>query len=577
MTKIRLLPEDVSQKIAAGEVIERPFSVVKELVENALDADAAEIQVFLEEGGKSLIRVIDNGFGMPPEDAKICFLRHSTSKITSEADLEHISSLGFRGEALPSISAVSRVRLKTAASGAVKGTEIRREGERELTVSDTAFPTGTSIEVRDLFFNLPARRKFLRSERSELTRTTKTLTEIALTHPGVRFSLTHNTREIFNLPAVKTHRERIFQLFGKKTTDTLIDLDHSEGGRRIFGHVSRPPGGRGDRAHQYVFINRRPVRDRTVQAALSQAFRGFLEKGRFPECWLFLTLPYNEVDVNVHPAKSEVRFDDSSAVFRLVKRGLEKAILEAQGLKDINLAGIQETEATYWIRDKKKPPSTPPRAQLGEDPCSPEEKSSFARDLFDEREEGKNSARVVLGQYKSAYIIAGDPEGLLIIDQHNAHERVLFEEYRKIKGAESWPRKMGLMPLVFELSPSQLVVFEAQQELLEGAGFTAESMGARSVALKEYPDIFKESEARDVFFSLLEELCGDKIEDRRRLILATMACRSAVKYGEALSRERMEYLVEKLFQTDNPSLCPHGRPIIIRISKMEIEKGLKRR
>jgi DNA mismatch repair protein MutL len=583
MTKIHLLPEEVSQKIAAGEVIERPFSVVKELVENSLDAGAADIQVTLEEGGKALIRVIDNGHGMTAGDAKICFLRHSTSKISGEDDLEHISSLGFRGEALPSISAVSRVTLKTAAQGKAKGTEIRREGEKELAVLDTAFPAGTSIEVKDLFFNMPARRKFLRSERSELTRITKTLTEIALASPGVRFTLVHNKREIFKLPAVKTHRERIFQLFGKKTTEFLIDVDHADGNRRITGHVTRPPGGRGDRTRQYFYVNRRPVKDRTLQAALNQALRGFLEKDRFPECWLFLTLPYDEVDVNVHPAKTEVRFNDTSGIFRLVKRGIEGAVLAAQGLKDISLPRVEEGDAGYWIKDRKRPPSPGDRYQAEGEPLSPD--MPFAagvppdhgRDLFAGIEEKGEGIPAVLGQYKKAYIIAGDREGLLIIDQHNAHERVLFEEYSRIKGAESWPRKMSLMPLVFELSPSQFVVFEAEQILLEEAGFTAEAMGGRSVALKEYPDIFQEGEARDVFFTLLEELGGDKIEDRRRHILATMACRSAVKYGEPLSRERMEYLVEKLFQTDNPSLCPHGRPIIIRISDLEIEKGLKRR
>ena len=393
----------------------------------------------------------------------------------------------------------------------------------------------------------------------------------------MRFALTHKKREIFNLPAVKTYRERIFQLFGNKTTDTLIAVDFSEGGRRIFGHVSRPPGGRGDRAHQYSFINSRPVRDRTMQAAISQAFRGFLEKDRFPECWLYLTLPFNEVDVNVHPAKSEVRFDDSSAVFRLVKRGIELAIFERQGLKDISLPAIQETEVSYWIKDRKTPPAATPRMTADGNSFPSWERSPYTQDLFHGGEEARASAATVLGQYKNAYIIAGDPEGLLIIDQHNAHERVLFEEYRKIKGGRSWPRKMSLMPLVFELSPSQLVVFEEQKELLEESGFSAESMGGRSVALKEYPDIFKEAEARDVFFSLLEELGGNKIEDRRRLVLATMACRSAVKYGEPLPRERMAYLVERLFQTDNPSLCPHGRPIIIRISNTQIEKGLKRR
>lgn len=576
MSKIKRLPDEIAQKIAAGEVIERPHSVVKELVENALDAEAGEIIVHLEEGGKSLIRVTDNGHGMTPEDAEMCFLRHSTSKISSESDLEHISTLGFRGEALPSISSVARVTLKTALAGSARGTLVRREGEKLLEVSETAFPPGTSIEVRDLFFNLPARRKFLRSDRSELTRITKSLTETVLARPDVRFVLTHKNREIFSLPAVRSLKERIFQLFGRKTTDSLMAVDYDEGQHRITGFASRPPSGRGDRAHQYFFLNARPVKDRTVQAALTQAFRGFLEKDRYPECFLFLEVPFGEVDVNVHPAKSEVRFRDSSAIFHLVRRGVEVSVLSSQGIKDIRIPQAMEPEG-YWIRDKKKPLSSQAPGQVSgpEPPSSVHE--SPPEDLFSSAEGRRDAAPAVLGQYKSAYIIAEDRDGLLIIDQHNAHERVLFEQYSRIQETRRWPRRLSLIPLVFELSPSQQVAFEEQQELLEEAGFIAEHMGGRSVALKEFPDIFEESRAREVFFTLLDELSQEKIENRRQHLLATMACRSAVKYGETLSRERMDYLVEKLFQTGNPSLCPHGRPIIIRIEDTEIEKGLKRR
>ncbi|MCK4338033.1 MAG: DNA mismatch repair endonuclease MutL, partial [Candidatus Aminicenantes bacterium] len=308
MSSIKILSSEISVKIAAGEVIERPQSAVKELVENSLDAGATEIKVELLDGGKGLIRVTDNGYGMSREDALICFERHSTSKIENEDDLARIATLGFRGEALPSISAVSRITLRTNVKDGEKGTLIQREGKKVLEVSDTAFPHGTSFEVRDLFFNLPARKKFLRTERSELTLIAKYLTYAALAYPNVRFSLRHGQREIFNHPPVAGLKERIFQIYGKSVLETLMEVDYRDGDRRLYGFVSLPPNGRRDRSRQLFFVNKRPVKEKTIQAAFNQAFRGFLEKDRSAEGFLFLTVPYVDVDVNVHPTKSEVRF-----------------------------------------------------------------------------------------------------------------------------------------------------------------------------------------------------------------------------------------------------------------------------
>ncbi|MCK7499708.1 MAG: DNA mismatch repair endonuclease MutL [Comamonadaceae bacterium] len=322
MKKIHLLPEDVAQKIAAGEVVERPVSVVKELVENSLDAGASEIRVDLVDGGKALIKVRDDGAGMDREDAALCFRRHSTSKIAREEDLERIATLGFRGEALASIAAVSRLTLRTSDGSADRGTMIEREGERLVSVTDIAFPRGTSVEVRDLFFNLPARRKFLRSGQSELGPVTKYITQAALASPGVRFTLVHGTREIVACPPVATLRERVFQIFGRKMVDGLMDVAAADGEARLEGLASLPLAGRPDKTVQYFFVNGRPVKDRILMAALSQAYTGILEKGRSPEAFLFLTLPFSEVDVNVHPAKSEVRFRDTQIVFRLVLRAV---------------------------------------------------------------------------------------------------------------------------------------------------------------------------------------------------------------------------------------------------------------
>ena len=358
MRKIRLLPDDVAQKIAAGEVIERPVSVVKELVENSLDAGASEIRVELVDGGKSLIKVQDDGAGMDREDAALCFRRHSTSKIAGEEDLERIATLGFRGEALASIAAVSRLTLRTFDGAGDRGTMIEREGERLVAVTDIAFPRGTTIEVRDLFFNLPARRKFLRSGQSELGPVAKYVTQAALGAPGVRFTLVHGTRETIACPPVATLRERVFQLFGRKMVDGLMDVAAEEGEGRIEGLASLPLAGRADKSVQHFFVNGRPVKDRILMAALSQAYTGILERGRSPEAFLFLRLPYGDVDVNVHPAKSEVRFKDTQLVFRLVLRAVGEGAARGHTIKEVvpgggrptAPAGVAESGAAYEAR-----------------------------------------------------------------------------------------------------------------------------------------------------------------------------------------------------------------------------------
>ncbi len=335
MKKIHLLPDDVAQKIAAGEVIERPVSVVKELVENSLDAGASEIRIELVDGGKSLIKVQDDGSGMDREDAALCFRRHSTSKIAREEDLERIATLGFRGEALASIAAVSRLTLRTFDGAGDRGTMIEREGERLVAVTDIAFPRGTSVEVRDLFFNLPARRKFLRSGQSELGPVTKYVTQAALGAPGVRFTLVHGTRETLACPPVATLRERVFQIFGKKMVDGLMDVVAEDGGARLEGLASLPLAGRADRSVQHFFVNGRPVKDRILMAALSQAYMGILERGRSPEAFLFLQMPLADVDVNVHPAKAEVRFKDTQLVFRLVLRAISEGAARGHTIKEV--------------------------------------------------------------------------------------------------------------------------------------------------------------------------------------------------------------------------------------------------
>ncbi len=586
MRKIRLLPDDVAQKIAAGEVIERPVSVVKELVENSLDAGASEIRVELVDGGKSLIKVQDDGAGMDREDAALCFRRHSTSKIAGEEDLERIATLGFRGEALASIAAVSRLTLRTFDGAGDRGTMIEREGERLVAVTDIAFPRGTTIEVRDLFFNLPARRKFLRSGQSELGPVAKYVTQAALGAPGVRFTLVHGTRETIACPPVATLRERVFQLFGRKMVDGLMDVAAEEGEGRIEGLASLPLAGRADKSVQHFFVNGRPVKDRILMAALSQAYTGILERGRSPEAFLFLRLPYGDVDVNVHPAKSEVRFKDTQLVFRLVLRAVGEGAARGHTIKEVvpgggrptAPSGVAESGAAYEARSldlglglPDVAGTSPTGAAGGDMPLGYVSPSSTPA-----RAPG-GQGPVVLGQYGNMYIVAAGADGLLVIDQHNAHERVLYEKYREIDRMKLWPRKVLLIPPVLELSPSAVAALEENAALFEDLGFRVEAMGGRSYALKEYPDVYKPDEAGDIFLGLVEEAGRKPAEERRAHMLATMACKSAIKAGEPLTREKMGYLVEELFKTSQPALCPHGRPIVVRVEKSTIDKGLGRK
>lgn len=582
MKRIRVLPEEVARKIAAGEVVERPVSVVKELVENALDAGARDIRIDLLEGGKRLIRVADDGSGMGPEDALLCFTRHATSKIASEDDLGRISTLGFRGEALASIAAISRLVLKTSDGEEEKGTQVTREGERLAGVQDIAFPRGTSVEVRDLFFNLPARRKFLRSDRSELSLIVRYLVNAALTEPGVRFVLVHGSREVLHAPPVAGLRERIYQLFGKGVLEALMALDYAETEGRVEGFASRPLAGRADRNHQVFFVNRRPVRDRILLAALNQAYAGRLEKDKSPEAYLFLTLPPEDVDVNVHPAKTEVRFRDSQVAYRLVLRAVEAAAMSETGVKAVYPAAgpahsgsgesrIEEPGLGLEdiARDGARFSEVGPASGTG----IPAERAGVSSGFT--TGPGPAGPRV-LGQYLNMYIVAADTDGILVVDQHNAHERVLFDKFRDIDRRGDWPRKTLLVPVILDLTPSQAVRFEAAQDVLIGLGFLAEPMSGGSLALKEYPDIFDAAEAGNVFLALLEDEGEDAVTGRRDRFLATMACKAAVKAGEPLPFEKMAYLVEELFKSARPGLCPHGRPVVVRLERGQIERGLRR-
>lgn len=590
MNRIMVLPAEVASKIAAGEVVERPVSVVKELVENSLDAEATEIKVELLDGGKKLVRVQDNGCGMTQEDAALCFKRHATSKIASEADLEKIATLGFRGEALASISAVSRVTLKTSDGSGERGFQMEREGEKLLRFIESAFPRGTLVEVRDLFFNLPARRKFLRSDRSELSLVVSYLTTTALAFPEVRFILVHNQKELINCPAVSSLRERVYQLFGKKVLENLMSLDYEEEKYRIGGLSSRPFAGRLDRQHQFFFVNRRPVKDRMLSVAMTQAYLGILEKQRHPEGFIFLEIPFDQVDVNVHPAKSEVRFREPQKVFRLILKAVEMAAREESLVKPIIAGGEKERKKETSVSGGVSVRAERPESQVsgddfpgagtgGEQPLlvNQAEPASFKTGAVAEPAPGERRPPVrVLGQYLDSFLVAVSEEAVFIIDQHNAHERILFEKFRQLEKARAWASKQTLFPPVLELTPEQQVNYQERQPELQALGFRLEPMGGFSFALKEYPDVFREEEAADILLALLGNEEEGHFESRREKMIATMACKAAIKAGQPLSREEMEFLASELFSTSSPGLCPHGRPVVIRLDRSKIEKTLGR-
>lgn len=596
MARIKVLPAEVAQKIAAGEVVERPVSVVKELIENSLDAGATEIKIELEEGGKKLIRLQDNGCGLSQEDAVLCFKRHATSKLEKEEDLEHIATLGFRGEALASISAVSRLTLKTYNGEGDRGYQVEREGDRLIRFLEIAFPRGTMVEVKDLFFNLPARRKFLRGERSELNLITSYVTQAALAFPGVKFILVHNGRQLLNCPAVSTLEERVYQLYGRQLLDGLMAVDYEEGGYRLSGLSSRPFAGRADRQHQLFFVNRRPIRDRVLGAALTQAYLGMLDRQKSPECFLFLDLPYELVDVNVHPAKAEIRFKEPQAVFGLILRAIELAARSESLIKPVMIgeAGrgekrqpskeTSQPELNLQEKEEQKENDRGIEKELGEKIQAPEwagQASPTWRQPGETQQVAESTAtpragRHILGQYLNAYLVVTAEEGLMIVDQHNAHERILFEKFKKLDEEKGWASRQMLFPQVLELSPEEVLHLEELQEELAGLGFELESLGERSYSLRAFPDVFDEARATEILRGILAEGGPERLKSKRDRMLATMACKAAIKAGQPLSQAEMEFLAAELFQTSQPGVCPHGRPIIVEISRDKIEKTLGR-
>jgi DNA mismatch repair protein MutL len=606
MTKIRVLPDDIANRIAAGEVVERPASVVKELMENSLDAGARKISVDVEEGGRKLIRVTDDGEGMIPEDAMACFGRHATSKLYQPDDLFSIKTLGFRGEALPSIASVSRLLLETQAEGSI-GTRIEIAGGKLLGQSENAFPRGTQITVEDLFFNVPARRKFLRSESYELSQITTFCTHYALAFPEIHFLLKSGGFEILSAPATNSFRDRIFQVFGKDLVDQLVEHEKTFGrsGVKVHLFTSRPHVQKYNRNSMFFFINRRLVRDKIILHAISEAYRNILPSGVFPVVIMFVSIPYEDVDVNVHPAKTEVRFKHQSFVHDAIRDSIlsgltqDKTIVpmetEATGSSPFTAPPLQARVPDSWESPDpiaRGPFTLAPGMRetlhepipLGLNFRPPQAESDACEDTLEipaypEFDRVKSEVRP-LGQLRDSFIVATDASGLIVIDQHVAHERVLFEIYLRQKLAGKLDIQRLLMPIVVQLPPRQLVILDNIIPELARNGFEVEPFGPKTIAIKTAPAILKAATVEKLLVELLDGLEREtqvvNIDALKKKIAATVSCHAAIKINTPLDETKMRWLVGELMKTDVPTVCPHGRPIILRYDLREIQKAFKR-
>ncbi len=666
MSRIRILAETVANRIAAGEVVERPASVVKELLENSLDAGATSIRIETEMGGKRMIRVIDDGHGMMHDDALLAFERHATSKLRTADDLTTISTLGFRGEALPSIASVSRLTLETRDANEAEGTRVEFAGGKLINVKPAGLPPGTTISVGDLFYSIPARRKFLKSDTTELGHIASLVTHYALANPSKQFVLTTPTQEIINCAPAEKTADRVYQLFGKQALDELLEIPPTSAAFRaaitepemeaseesssltVSGFTSRPDIQRPNRNGIYVFVNRRLVRDRLILHAIHEAYRNILPQTVFPATLLFLEMPYDEVDVNVHPAKIEVRFRRSQFVHDFTRDAIRQALMSVRPIASFASAATAATAAN--APNPTAPPASfsggfgetsinsgVPRAVIphmeelgvgsgvGSDYASgvafdlttapmqpvaqrftfepgasfndggpdtvgsaPRSAPNWAENLA--RPNGDTPATLPrpdqiadlkpLGQVSSSFIIAVNGEGLWIIDQHVAHERVLFEQHLEARRAGKVESQRILMPMVIELSPRQIVIYEKIAEELAANGFEVEPMGPKSVAIQSVPAGIAANDAEGLLTEILDgierENAAISIDTLQSKIAASTACHAAIKINMPLEQTKMEWLLGALAKTDCPMSCPHGRPVVLRYSLKEIEHAFHR-
>ena len=599
MATVHRLPPDLANQIAAGEVVERPASVVKELVENAIDAGARRLTIQIELGGKKQVRVEDDGEGMEPEDARMAVERHATSKIRHADDLAAIRTLGFRGEALPSIASVSHFVLRTRTRGRQSGTEIRVNGGTVASAVEVGAPEGTLVEVNDVFYNLPARRKFLKSDSAESAQVSRIVTQLALAYHEVGFTLTSAGRKVIQCPPAASLRDRLYQLYGER--GDLIDVRKEAGGLRLTGYVAALAEHGPTRGPQNVFLNRRIIKDRTIAHAIIDAYSQASIKERSPEVHLFIEMPPDAVDVNVHPTKAEVRFRDQSLVHEVVRR----ALMDALGQSGVPQLQLRPEIAAHtpsaamipgvlgggaypnrWVPravdpDAARPdPGGGPRFG-GSGPADADGEPRFSRaDQVAGAEAPDIRPMIPLGQFRDTFIIAIDAEGIAIIDQHVAHERVLFERVMERLTAGRLESQRLLVPLVLDLAASAHQALLARTGELERLGFEVEGFGASTIKVTAVPALLKAEDCARALQALAEDLegldRGAHVQDALQRIAATTACHAAVKANDPLTYEKMTHILEELRATAYSTVCPHGRPVMLRLTRREIEKNFDR-
>jgi DNA mismatch repair protein MutL len=645
MGRIHVLSEHVANKIAAGEVVERPASVLKELLENALDAGATRVRVQVEAGGKKLIQVTDNGCGMVRDDALLAFERHATSKIKDAEDLLNIHTLGFRGEALPSIASVARVLLETRATEEDGGTVLEIAGGKILRVEEAGLPQGTSLAVRDLFFNTPARKKFLKAESTELSHLASLVTHYALAHPDKHFELHSATEAMLVAAPVSSHSDRIYQIFGRETLDQLVPLaatmklervgipepppwrrgeDYQApvpGDIRLHGFISKPELQKLNRNSIYVFVNGRLIRDRMVQHAIIEGYRNILPPTVFPVVLLFIELPNEEVDANVHPSKTEVRFRQHTLVHDFVRESVRAALMKARPVPEftreitaqptaapgLTPGAQQHAGGDFVLRPEALPPinerlqfageAITVEANMAVSGFGPVGAPAMARAanghadscgnvLEDEPQAVVDQLALAslkpLGQVRDSFILAVNADGLWIIDQHVAHERVLFEKIlqERAQNDAAQDGQRLLMPLLVELTPGQQAVFAEISDELRRNGFEVELFGTRTVAVKTAPGGVRSGDVEKMLVELLDQFQQEEqalnLDKIRGKIAASIACHAAIKINMRLEQNKMEWLLKELAKTECPMSCPHGRPVVLRYSVKEIQKAFKR-
>lgn len=592
MSRIRLLPDALASQVAAGEVVERPASVVKELVENSIDAEAKKIEIGVQRGGMSKIQIIDDGIGMNRDDALMCLERHATSKIRTTEDLGGISTLGFRGEAIPSIASVSKFRLTTREKDALSGTEIVVNGGKVVSVKDCGEPPGTQIEVRQLFFNIPARRKFLRTENTEYSHLEQVVRVQAVAHPDIAFTLVRNEREQFRLPATGNLLERIQGLVGGEIASRLLPVETFDNGDiRISGFIGGFGMGRSNKSLQLTFLNGRPVEAPMLNYALREGYHTALMKGQHPLTFLFLEMSPYAVDVNVHPAKKEVRFRDGNGVRDAVIEAVRSTLTRSQTtIPGQRVHSIPEPppQAPNPVETITQPTLIPEREQvaLRNDWVEPPARTPPPEPAAAEPETKPSSESVrpedfkIIGVLHKLYVLMESAEGLVLMDQHAAHERVLFEKMRERMANEGVPTQKLLMPLTVELAPRDFDLVQQNLEAIQRLGIAAEPFGQNTLKIDSLPQFFKTDDPARIMNEVIEEL--KKVSRRMssmRLgedMVATTVCRYAVKANDDLRPPELSRLLEDLLGCELPFCCPHGRPTLIQMSFDELEKRFGR-